>query len=182
MDVRSLEWRFGPAPTFFTDRAMDTFYQLIGKDSDEIVWWQMVCRGTLIFLYTMVLIRFGGRRIFGKLSSFDIVVGIMLGSIMSRAITGNARFFPTLVTGTAIVALHWLLAELARRSRTLGWLIKGRPVQIIADGQLRHDQLRRTTLTEADVLEAVRSNAGLDSVAGIKAAYLERSGDVSVVR
>jgi len=51
---------------------MDDFHKIIGSDSETILWWQMVFRGVLIFLYTLFLVRFGGRRIFGKNTSFDI--------------------------------------------------------------------------------------------------------------
>lgn len=85
----------------------------------------MVCRGVLIFLYTLFLVPFGGRRIFGKNTSFDIVIGVILGSIMSRALTANAPFFPTLAAGTALVLLLWLFAELSQHSNHFGHLIQG---------------------------------------------------------
>lgn len=67
-------------------------YQIIGAEND-IKWWQMAIRAFIVFLVAIVLIRIGNKRIFGKYSSFDIVLGIILGSILSRAITGNLLFF-----------------------------------------------------------------------------------------
>ena len=160
---------------------MDTFQKIIGSDADTIVWWQMVCRGVLVFFYTLLLVRFGGRRIFGKNTSFDIVLGVILGSIMSRALTGNARFFPTLAAGTALVLLHWLLAELSHHSKRLGHLIKGTEVLLVEEGHIQKDALRKTNLTEHDLMESLRSNGGTMNLEDVKAAYLERSGNVSVI-
>lgn len=160
---------------------MDWFYGIIGADANTILWWQMVCRGILIFFYTLFLIRIGGRRIFGKATSFDIVLGVILGSIMSRALTANARFFPTLAAATALVFLHWLLAGLSRRSRWVDYLVKGTEVLILRDGKVQSDAMRKTNITKDDLMEALRSNGGTSDLAAVKAAYLERSGDVSVV-
>ncbi len=159
---------------------MDAIHEIIGPDSQEILWWQMICRGTFIFFYTLLLIRIGGRRIFGKYSSFDIVLGIILGSIMSRALTGNASFFPTMATAGALVALHWILAELARRSNTFGSVVKGTEILIVKEGQLQREAMRKINLTEKDVMEAIRSNGGTPDLHRVKMAYQERNGDVSV--
>lgn len=161
---------------------MDTFYKVIGSDADTILWWQMVCRGVLIFLHTLLLVRVGGRRIFGKKTSFDIVLGVILGSIMSRALTANAKFFPTLAAATALVLLHWMLAELSQRYKHFGHLIKGTEVLIVKEGKIQQDALKKTNLTEHDLMESLRSDGSTTEVEDVKAAYLERSGDVSVIK
>lgn len=160
---------------------MSGFHELIGSDADTITWWQMVVRGILIFFYTLILVRFGGRRIFGKNTSFDIVLGVILGSIMSRALTANAQFFPTLAAATALVFLHGLMAAIAPHCKTFGHLIKGTEVLLIENGQVITEALRKTNITEHDLMEALRANGGTDDYREVKAAYLERSGNISVV-
>src|SRR6056297_2175302 len=160
---------------------LDWLTRLIGSDADTILWWQMAIRGVLIFFYTLMLVRFGGRRIFGKNTSFDIVLGVILGSIMSRALTANAQFLPTLVAGTVLVVLHWLLAKLATRNRHLGHLIKGTEVLLIKDGQIQQDGLTKTNITEHDLLESLRSEGSVAEIEQVKRAYLERNGKVSVI-
>ena len=160
---------------------MNMIHQLIGADATSITWWQMTLRGVLIFLYTLFLVRIADRRVFGKQTSFDIVLGVILGSIMSRALTGNARFFPTLAAATTLVALHWLLAAATTRHRWFGYLIKGNPILLLKDGELQSDAMKHANLTENDLLEALRSNGGTTDPAEVKEAHLERSGDVSVV-
>ena len=160
---------------------MEMLHQIIGSDADTILWWQMVCRGTIIFFYTLLLVRFGGRRIFGKNTSFDIVLGVILGSIMSRALTANAKFIPTLAAATALVLLHWLLAELSLRSKTLGHMIKGTEVVLVRDGKIDEDGMRRTATTPHDLMESLRSNGSTEDVQNVKVAYLERNGKVSVI-
>lgn len=161
---------------------MDLFHQIIGEDADTILWWQMIFRGILVFICTLLLVRFGGRRVFGKNTSFDIVLGVILGSIMSRALTANAQFIPTVLAATTLVVMHWLFASIAQRSRTFGHFIKGTEVQIVSDGEIQEAALKRTNLTEHDLFESLRSNGSTDDVGQVKAAYLERSGNVSVIK
>jgi uncharacterized membrane protein YcaP (DUF421 family) len=161
---------------------MDLLDQMIGSSSDEITWWQMACRSVLVFLYTLLLLRLGGRRIFGKFTSFDIVLGIILGSIMSRTLTGNSEFFPTLIAATTLVGLHWLLAALAARNRLIARAIKGTEILIVENGNLCWSAMNKNQLTERDVSEAVRIKGGVADISQVKAAYLECGGDVSVVK
>lgn len=155
---------------------------VIGSDADSILWWQMSIRAVLIFLATLGLIRMGGTRVFGKNTAFDIVLGVILGSILSRALTANAAFFPTLAAAVTLVLLHMVLARLALRSHRVGHLVKGVEHRIIADGEVRWDVLRKNHMTRHDLEEILRLNAGTEEVDRIAEAYLERNGDVSVIK
>jgi uncharacterized membrane protein YcaP (DUF421 family) len=67
---------------------------------------QECARAGLVFGYGLVAVRIAGRRVFGKWSAVDIVVSIMIGSNLSRAITGSAPLWGTLAASTLILALH----------------------------------------------------------------------------
>jgi uncharacterized membrane protein YcaP (DUF421 family) len=156
--------------------------KLIGTDADTILWWQMSIRATLIFIYALLLVRFGGKRVFGKNTSFDIVLGVILGSILSRALTGNAKFLPTLAAAATLVFIHMLLAKLAFRSKRIGHLIKGVETLLVKDGKMQWDAMEKSSITEHDLKEALRSSGSTMDVSKVKAAYLERSGKVSVIK
>lgn len=151
-----------------------------GGVKGELTWWQMSIRGIVVFAYGLALVRFPGQRIFGKSSAFDIVLAVLVGSSLSRALTGNAPFVATLAATTAIVLLHWLVAHLTTRSHRLSWLVKGAVIRIVADGRMDCAIMRRHGLTEGDVEEAMRT-AGIQRFDQVEAAYLERNGKISVV-
>ena len=50
----------------------------------------------------IVFVRIAGKRTFCTLSAFDIVLAVNL----SRALTGNAPFWPTLAATTVLARLH----------------------------------------------------------------------------
>lgn len=160
---------------------MELFHDIIGRDADTILWWQMAVRAVVIFLYLLVLVRLSGCRAFSHWTPFDIVLGVLLGSALSRALTANAPFWPTLAAGAALVGLHVLLAFLAMRSDLVGFLVKGRPTMVVEDGRILHRNLRRCQVSEEDLRERLRTELNLEDLSHVARAYLERGGNVSFI-
>lgn len=160
---------------------METFHYLIGQDTPHIAWWQVSLRAIIIFFYAIALYRLAPRRSFSDLSALDIVVTVILGSSLSRALTGNAPLLPVMVATTVLVLLHALLSVLAPRSDLLSRLVKGRPVQLIRDGTMDWEAVRRSSLGPRDLEERIRLK-GLRSLDEVAEAYLERNGAISVIR
>lgn len=159
---------------------MEMIQDLIGADKGGILWWQMIIRTTVIFFLALVMVRLAGKRIFGKHTAFDIVLGIVLGSILGRAITGNAPFFLTLLAALTLVCLHWLMAFIAVRWDFVGTLVKGKYQPLVKDGEIQWDNMKSNKISEKDLLEAIRLHADGAPVEDIRSAYYERSGDISV--
>jgi uncharacterized membrane protein YcaP (DUF421 family) len=163
---------------------VDFLETALGLSQKELIWWQMCIRAALVFLISLGYIRIANKRIFGKFSAFDIVLGVMYGSVMSRAITGNAPFFATLAAGLSLILLHRLLAFLSLRVKhgsPLSNFIKGQPIPLVLNGNILKDALQKHSITERDLQEALRSNGGPVDLAKIETAYLERSGDISLI-
>jgi len=159
---------------------MELFYTIIGPDNTQITWWQMGVRAVIIFIVAIFVLRFGDQRIFGKSSAFDIVLGIILGSILSRTITGNAPFLETTFVAFLLVGLHYILAVLSFKFTRFGRYVKGRAIELIKEGNLQKNNMRRTNITYNDLCEACRKNK-IESVEDVKTAFLERSGEISLI-
>jgi uncharacterized membrane protein YcaP (DUF421 family) len=69
---------------------------------NSITWWHECARAILVFGYGLALVRIAGRRVFGKWAPLDIIVSIVVGSSLSRTITGNAALFSTLAAMTLL--------------------------------------------------------------------------------
>lgn len=153
----------------------------LGLDIGDVGAGQMAFRALLIYIFTLVIVRLGSKRFLAKATAFDVIVGIMLGSIMSRAINGSAPLVPTLVSGTVLLVLHWILAQLAYHADWFGPLVKGNPILLIKDGQIQQDGMREAGLSDHDLEQAIRIQANQTSTENIHLAYLERSGSISVI-
>jgi len=154
---------------------------LIGDSGKDILWWQMCIRAACVFLFGLVVIRLFGRRAFGKQTPLDIVFAIVIGSNLSRALTGNARFVPTLAATAALAILFWLFDHIAVRWEWFSRLVKGAPINLIRDGRPDENRMRRAGISENDIDEAAR-RAGLNGLSDVDEAVLERSGKISTIR
>lgn len=153
----------------------------LGLGSDKITAPQMLLRTVIIYTFTLVIVRWGEKRFFGKNTAFDLVLSIILGSVISRAINGGAPFFPTLLVSAALVAAHRLLAVLAFHSDRFGDWVKGQSRVLIRDGEVDWDAMEASHLTEHDLMGELRLTGQVDDTGRVALARLERSGDVSVI-
>ena len=158
---------------------MDTFRLFIGPDEGANAY-QLSVRAVLLFAFGVACIRIAGRRTFAQYSPLDIIVALIVGSNISRVMTGKAAFFPALTATLVLVILHRLLALATLHWGWLSWLIKARPLRIITDGTLDEHALRRANLSREDLDEAIRLEqfAGPDDIA---IGTLEGSGKISAV-
>jgi uncharacterized membrane protein YcaP (DUF421 family) len=142
----------------------------------------MVARALVVFVFAILIVRLGKKRFISENTAFDVILGVMLGSILSRAITGQSPFFPTLGASLFLVGLHWLFARLAVRWDAFGSLIKGHTRVLVRDGTVDWEAMRRSNLSRNDLLEACRLQANLVAWDRVKEARLERNGEISIVK
>jgi uncharacterized membrane protein YcaP (DUF421 family) len=152
----------------------------VGLEAKDLNVTQMALRAVAIYVAILAIVRLAKKRFLGSATPFDVVVGIIIGSIASRTITGNAPMLPSMAAAAAIVAMHWLFSAAAVRSHGFGSLIKGKSRLLIKDGAADESMLRAVHMTEDDLKEALRQQ-GVTEVGQVAEARLERDGSVSVV-
>lgn len=161
--------------------ALAIVQDILGIGEEHLAVGEMLLRLLITFPLAIVMVRVGDKRFLGELSALDLIVAIMLGSIVSRGITGNAPFLPTLATGLGLVLLHRFSARWAVDSDRLALWIKGKERKLVEDGTILWDNMRKSGIGEADLMSALRRKAHLERVEEVEAAYLERTGDISVI-
>lgn len=154
--------------------------EIFGSEHD-ISLVQECARTVLIFFYGLLLLRLSGRRTFADWSAFDIILSIIIGSSLSRALTGSAPLLGTLAAAAVLTALHVLLGHLVAYSRTLSRVIEGGPIELGADGRIDHRARRRTMISDCDIREALRAH-GLEHEEMTRRIVLEASGAISIIK
>lgn len=155
-----------------------TLAWLFGVDA-HLTTAQECARTVVVFAYGFALIRIAGRRLFGKWSAVDITVSIIIGSNLSRAITGNAPLVGTMVASALLMALHWLVAHVAARSRRASALLEGMPILLVSAGAIDEGERCRHNVSHADLDEALRGS-GVDRVEDASRVMLEPSGKITL--
>jgi uncharacterized membrane protein YcaP (DUF421 family) len=129
----------------------------------------------------LLLSRVLGQRVLARLSGFDLLVVIVFGAIIGRAILGHVPTFAAgLVALATLVALEGIIGTLSRR----GWLarvVHNRPVLLMAGSELVDAELRRCHVTVDEVHSQLR-RSGVRSHDEVAAVILEPTGELSVLR
>lgn len=160
---------------------MEIFRQLIGPDNGDATALQLCARAVLLFAFGILCIRIAGRRTFAQYSPLDIIVAVVVGSDISRIMTGKAPFVPGAAATLAIVMLHRAVAMAALRWPALGRIVKCQPAPLIRDGVINDEQLRAHELSRSDLLEGLRLEQAEDPTQ-VKLAMLEGGGRISVIK
>jgi uncharacterized membrane protein YcaP (DUF421 family) len=113
-------------------------------------------------------------------TAVDVVLGIVIGSIAGRAVTGSAPMIATIAAMGALIGLHWLTSAMALRSPAFSCFVKGEPSKIIHEGKVDKKALTEAHMTPDDLGEDLREK-GIDHPRKVKGAWLERSGKLSVI-
>jgi hypothetical protein len=127
---------------------------------------QVALRAILIYALALLLVRIGSKRVLGQATAFDVIVAIMLGSVLSRAINGSAPFVPTILASGALVGLHLVFVALAVSTSLFG------PLRLlIKDGKVQEEEMRAANLYCNDLDEALRSQSHKADPSKIKRAF-----------
>jgi uncharacterized membrane protein YcaP (DUF421 family) len=153
----------------------------LGLEARDLGVGRMSLRAFVVFIVAIAIVRSGDERFMGKSTALDVMLGIVFGSVVSRAITGTAPFFPTLAASMVLVAMHWTISAIAFRSRGFGWLVKGPTHHLVNDGEIDWNEMRKTHISENDLREALRQHGHPDDLSGIESAFLERNGSISII-
>lgn len=159
---------------------MEMLRLLIGPDTGDAAVWQLCVRAVIVFIFGIACIRIAGRRTFSKMSPLDIIVAIIVGSNLSRAMTGKAPFLGGLAATLVVVVVHRLLAMASLRWGLLADIVKAGPVTLVRDGVIDHDAMRRHGVSDADLAEGLRMEQ-VDRPEDVRLATLEGGGKISVV-
>ncbi len=153
----------------------------LGLGAESLNALQMALRALIVYVAALAMVRLGEKRFLGKHTAFDMILAIVLGSVVSRAVTGQSPFFPTLAVGFVLVGIHWAFARLAFRSDRFGTLVKGRARVLVEDGEIRWEAMKKSNLSRQDLLESLRTQMQIEDPAKVQIARLERSGEISAL-
>ncbi len=142
---------------------------------------QAAARAIVVYFVGLLIVRVGKSRLIARITSIDVILGFILGSLLARGITGSASISGTIAASVAVVACHSFFTYLAFRWHAFGTLLKGRYLRpLVIDGKFEYVNMRRSHLSEHDVMEEVRLK-GIHDISQVAHAYKERNGEVSVI-
>jgi uncharacterized membrane protein YcaP (DUF421 family) len=141
-----------------------------------------VVRACAIYGFLLLAFRLAGKRTLAQMTSFDLVLVMIIGDMTQEALIGSDDRIRTvvIVVGTFILldaALGWFKS----RSTTLDHLIDGLPLVVLERGRPLRERMAREGIDDMDILTAARERHGLTRLDEIEYAVLEASGGLSII-
>lgn len=162
---------------------LDSFYWMLGANQEysQLSALQMILRTVIVYGVALIMIRMGKRRFLGGYTAFDILMGFVVGSIMSRAITGRESFFNTIIVILTLMGLHYVISYITYYFDNASNILKNSERQLIKDGEINEDAMRKSKLGKNDLLQALRQKGSVTSPEQVDCAFLERDGSITVI-
>jgi uncharacterized membrane protein YcaP (DUF421 family) len=142
---------------------------------------ETVIRAIVVYVFVLVAFRVAGRKELGRHATYDIVLLLFVSVAMRQTIVGQDTSLTTAMIGfAAMISLDAVVTRLVQSSAKAAAFIDGPVRVLLRHGQLDEAAMRKARVSPDQLLAAVRRRGG-DSLEGVRRAYLERSGHISVV-
>lgn len=132
--------------------------------------------------WVILLVRIVGLRSFSKMTNFDFVMTVAMGSLLAGAAqTGKwVDLLQIMAAMAALFAIQYAVARARQRFKRLDAALENTPVLLMRNGKILHDALRKTRVTENDLMAKLREANALE-LSAVRAVILETTGDISVL-
>lgn len=143
---------------------------------------ERIIRPTLIYVGLLIGLRVVGKREMGQMNPADLLVLLLLTEVVSNAL-GAEEYSVTggLIGAATLYAVNNLIVRLTYRSRASRRAIEGTPEDLMKDGHIVEETMRRNRVTREELAAAARLQ-DIDSLAQVRHARLEVSGDITFFR
>ena len=141
-----------------------------------------IVRPIIVYFFLLFLIRIGGKRELGSMTSFDIIVLLVLGNAVQNAIIGqDYSLMGGLIDAVILMICDYVMVRLSYRFNKVQRLIEGTPTLLVRDGKAIARHLAKEAITENE-LRSKLSQKGFENIADVRLAILETDGTMTVER
>jgi len=141
-----------------------------------------VIKTAIVYVLLLALMRLAGRRTLGKITTFDLILVLIIGGTTQRALLGqDYSVTNALLVVTTLIVMDVAFSLIERDSPIFSRIVNGSPLIVVQDGRLLPGRLRKARLTADEILAAARRIHGIERLEDIKFAILEASGDISII-
>jgi uncharacterized membrane protein YcaP (DUF421 family) len=143
--------------------------------------WEVVLRTAAVYAVVLAGLRVFGKRQLGQVSIADLVMILLIATAVQNAMVGpDVSLSGGLVAAVTLLALNFVVVRTLARSRLAERLVEGEPTLLIKDGHVQEESLRREGIVADELASAVREH-GIEDASGVRVAYLEPDGTISVI-
>ncbi|MFN8526322.1 MAG: DUF421 domain-containing protein [Chloroflexota bacterium] len=141
----------------------------------------IILRTIVVYAALLLGLRLAGKRELGQMTTFDLVVILVLSNAVQNAMVGpDSSLTGGLAAAATLLIVNAAVDRVGLSSIWLRERLIGTPTLLVRDGRMLPANMAREGVTEAEVEQALREH-GVGGVAGVALAFLEVDGTISVV-
>ena len=111
---------------------------------------EKVARSVIVYLFLVVVLRLAGKRTLGQVTSFDLVVLLLLSNTVQNAIIGNDNSLSGgLVGAVVIIALNYAIVRILYNHKRVERAVEGGTDILMHHGKFVDAHMRRELITHA---------------------------------
>jgi uncharacterized membrane protein YcaP (DUF421 family) len=139
-------------------------------------------RVATIYGFLLVVFRIAGKRTVAQMTSFDLIVLLVIGDATQQGLIGDDYSVATAVVAVCcLILFDVVLGRVKSQWPAFDRLVDGVPLILVYKGKMLQDRMDREGVGADDILEASREQHGLDSLSAVEFAVLERHGGISII-
>jgi uncharacterized membrane protein YcaP (DUF421 family) len=143
---------------------------------------EIVIRAAVMYIVLLCLLRAMGRRELSQLTTFDLLITVVIGDLIQQGVTQEDMSFTGAMLAVGTMCLLAVVSSfVGTKSRRAQRVLDGVPVVIARNGVLFEDAMRRERITRSELLEAARGEKVAD-LAEIDLVVVEADGRFSFLR
>lgn len=141
-----------------------------------------VFRGVIIYLFLMLVFRLSGKRTLAQTTPFELVLLLIISEVTQQALVGEDFSITTsLILIVTLIGSDLLFSFIKQQFKKLEKVTEGSPLIVVVNGKVLEKRMKKTRVSEDDILEAARNLHGLQRMEEIKYAVLEIDGSISII-
>jgi len=136
-------------------------------------------RAVLLYILMVFAIRLMGKRQLGQFEPYELAMALLLADILATPMSDvSTPLLHGILPVAAMIGVHALITIISIKSDKARAVISGKPSLIISDGKIDYDELKRLSLSVADLLEGIRL-FGIQNPWDVQYAIMEANGTIT---
>lgn len=143
---------------------------------------ETVLRAASVYVILLLLFRLAGRRSLHQITTFDLVLLLIIGEVAQPALTGDDMSVTTAMIAIVTLLVIDIAFSLIKRDVPLAdRILDGQPTLLVLNGALLDREMRMARVDLADVMQAARERQGIVRLEDVGMAVLEVGGAISII-
>jgi uncharacterized membrane protein YcaP (DUF421 family) len=142
---------------------------------------EVIARTAIVYLALLVALRLAGKREIGQMTTFDLVVILLIANAVQNAMVGpDSSVTGGLIAAFVLLLGNYAIAWISEHFTPLRVWLEGTPTVLVSNGLLLKSNMRKESIDAEEIYMAMREH-GIDSLPDVKLAVLEIDGSISIV-